>query len=196
MAKYNRLLEDVAAPAEGVIMGTKSLGMSLDTCTVPGSPKEDRIPAGKAELSLGIHGEAGVEQIDFVSAKQAMAAITDKLAALMETKPHVVLLNNPRGSSVLEMPILANELTTGSISKHLKAIIGPASMLTSLYLRGFSVSIYPVNAENAALFAEPCDPAGWLGFVEFKKVDVVELPDGLTPIQPVPSEHAATADLI
>ena len=42
----------------------RSLGMSLDTCTIPGAADGGPHPgAGKAELGLGIHGEPGVEQI-------------------------------------------------------------------------------------------------------------------------------------
>ena len=63
LAEDGQSLENVTQAAERVIAGAKTLGMSLDTCTVPGSPKEDRIPAGKVELGLGIHGESGVEQI-------------------------------------------------------------------------------------------------------------------------------------
>src|SRR5436189_1479415 len=58
-------LDAVTKAAKHVIDGVISIGMSLDTCTVPGSPKENRIADGKAELGLGIHGEAGVEQVDF-----------------------------------------------------------------------------------------------------------------------------------
>ena len=68
------------AAAQRVIAGAISIGMSLDTCTVPGSPKEDRIAAGKAELGLGIHGEAGIEQVDFTGARAAMAMVVDRLA--------------------------------------------------------------------------------------------------------------------
>jgi dihydroxyacetone kinase len=62
-----------------------SIGMSLDTCTVPGSPKEDRIEAGKAELGLGIHGEAGVEQVDFAGARAAMGMVVDRLLRIWAT---------------------------------------------------------------------------------------------------------------
>ena len=62
-------LDTVTAAARRVIAGTRIIGMSLDTCTVPGSPKEDRIPQGKAELGLGIHGEAGIEQVDYTDAR-------------------------------------------------------------------------------------------------------------------------------
>jgi dihydroxyacetone kinase len=43
MAESGATLDDITSAAERVIAGTKSIGMSLDTCTVPGSPKEDRI---------------------------------------------------------------------------------------------------------------------------------------------------------
>ena len=41
MAESGASLHDVTSAAERVIAGTKSIGMSLDTCTVPGSPKEE-----------------------------------------------------------------------------------------------------------------------------------------------------------
>lgn len=63
MAENGANLEACTMAAERVRNATRSIGMSLDTCTVPGSLKEDRIPLGMAELGLGIHGEAGVEQV-------------------------------------------------------------------------------------------------------------------------------------
>lgn len=184
------------AMAESVIKGTKSIGMSLDTCTVPGSPKEQRIGAGKAELGLGIHGEAGVLQVDYHNAEQAMAAVTAKLAAVMDPVPHVVLLNNLGGASELEMSILANDLVKSSIGKNLKLIVGPAAMMTSLDMRGFSVSVFPLKAEDHAWLSAPCAPSAWPGCTAIKPVRTVELPDGLRPIQPIPSEHKATAGFL
>jgi dihydroxyacetone kinase len=78
MAEAGADLDTIAAAAQGVIKGAISIGMSLDTCTVPGSPKEDRIAGGKAELGLGIHGEAGVEQVDFSGARAAMQMVVEK----------------------------------------------------------------------------------------------------------------------
>ena len=193
MAESGATLDDITAVAERVIKGTKSIGMSLDTCTVPGSPKENRIGAGKAELGLGIHGEAGVQQIDYHNAAQAMAAVTAKLAAVMQDAPHAVLLNNLGGATELEMSILANDLVKSSIGKNLKLIVGPAALMTSLDMRGFSVSVYPLSAEDHAWLTAPCGPSAWPGCKPIKPVRVIELPDGLRPIQPIPSEHKATA---
>lgn len=196
MAESGATLDDITATAERVIAGIKSIGMSLDTCTVPGSPKEHRIAAGKAELGLGIHGEAGVQQIDYHNAEQAMAAVTAKLAAVMEDKPHVALLNNLGGASVLEMSILANDLVKSAIGKRIKLMVGPAAMMTSLDMRGFSVSVYPLSAEDHAWLSAPCAPAAWPGCKTLAPVRLLELPDGLRPIRPMPSEHKPTADFL
>lgn len=193
MAESGASLEDVTKVAEHVVKHTKSIGMSLDTCTVPGSPKENRIGEGKAELGLGIHGEAGAQQIDYHNAEQAIAAVTAKLAATMENKPHVVLLNNLGGASVLEMAILANELVKSPIGKNLKLMIGPAALMTSLDMRGFSVSVYPLSAEDHAWLSAPCGPSAWPRCQTIQPVRVLDLPDGLRPIQPIPSEHRETA---
>lgn len=163
---------------------------------MPGSPKEQRIGAGKAELGLGIHGEAGVQQVDYHNAEQAMAAVTAKLAAVMQDTPHVVLLNNLGGATELEMSILANDLVKSSIGKNLKLMVGPAALMTSLDMRGFSVSVYPLSAEDHAWLTAPCGPSAWPGCKAIKPLRIIELPDGLRPIQPIPSEHKATADFL
>lgn len=193
LAESGASLDDVTAAAERVIDGTRSIGMSLDTCTVPGSPKENRIGAGKAELGLGIHGEAGVQQIDYHNAEQAMDAVTAKLAGVMESKPHVALLNNLGGATVLEMSILARELIRSPIGANLKLMVGPAALMTSLDMRGFSVSVYPLGPQDHDLLAAPSAPSAWPGCKVVSPVRVVDLPDGLRPIQPIPSEHKATA---
>jgi len=192
LAEGGASLEKVTTAANQVAAGTQSLGMSLDTCTVPGSPKEERIAPGKAELGLGIHGESGVEQIDYETAKHAVGAVVEKLAQVMADTPHVVLLNNLGGASVLEMSILANELLSSSIADKLKLIVGPAALMTSLDMRGFSISIYPASAEEDALLQVPVEPAAWPGCMSIGAATIVDLPDGLTPIQPIPSAHDET----
>ncbi|WP_116134595.1 dihydroxyacetone kinase subunit DhaK [Tropicimonas sp. IMCC34043] len=193
LAESGADLDTVTAAADRVIAGTKSIGMSLDTCTVPGSPKEQRIQSGKAELGLGIHGEAGVEQVDYTDAQSAMRMVADRLAAHMAPgRPHVAILNNLGGTSVLEMQILAHELVRSPIGGRLKHLVGPASLMTSLEMRGFSVSVYPASAEDLVALAAPTPLAAWPGLSTLVPVGVVELPDGLRPIRPVPSDHPPT----
>ncbi len=191
MAESGASLDDIAAVAQEIIDGVISLGMSLDTCTVPGAPPEDRIPAGKAELGLGIHGEAGVEQVDFASAGAAMKMVSDKLQRHLTGVPYVALLNNLGATTPLEMSILAEELSRSDIATSIKHLIGPAAMMTSLDMHGFSVSLLPAKAEWLDALRQDVAPAAWPGIGDVAPPKVLPLPDGLTPIQPMPSAHAA-----
>lgn len=193
LAETGAALDEVAAAARRVIAGVKSIGMSLETCTIPGAPKEDRIPKGSAELGLGIHGEAGVEQVPYSDAATAMAMVVEKLNGF--SKPdatNVALLNNLGGASVLEMSVLAHELVTSGLAGSVKYLVGPAAMMTSLDMRGFSVSVYPASAEDVMALKSPTPLASWPGLDMVRPVEVVELPDGLRPIRPIASDHPAT----
>ena len=196
LADTGASLSDVTKVAENVIAGTKSIGMSLDTCTVPGSPKDDRIEVGKAELGLGIHGEPGFEKLDYIDAKQAIAAVVDKLGVLMDDSQHVVLLNNLGGVSVLEMSILANELVNSAIGEKLKLIVGPASLMTAIDMRGFSVSVYPLDPISEELLKADTVISAWPGAKEIRPIAIVDLPEGLSPIAHVPTKDDGMADLI
>lgn len=192
LAEQGVSLDAITKRVEKVISGTKTIGMSLDTCTVPGSPKETRIPRGMAELGLGIHGEAGVEQIQYTDAKQAMGAVVAKLSSHMGEGKHVALLNNLGGASVLEMAVLTNELVSSQIADRLTWLVGPASMVTSLDMRGFSVSVYAADADDVEALSEATTLSAWPGLAEISPVTVLNLPDGLAPIKPLPSQHAET----
>ena len=192
MAEQGASLEEITKVVEHVISSTLTIGMSLDTCTVPGSPKEDRIPKGKAELGLGIHGEAGVEQVNFSSAKAAMESVVNKLSVTVKDLPHVALLNNLGATSVLEMSILAKELVNSSIGPKLKWIIGPAAMMTSLDMHGFSLSVFPANSAELKLLKTPTALSAWPGLHDVSPVNIINLPDGLKPIKPLPSQHKET----
>lgn len=196
LAEQGADLDTVTAAARRVIAGTRSIGMSLDTCRVPGSPKEDRIPEGKAELGLGIHGEAGVEQVDFAGARAAVATMAERLSAVMGEGPHVALINNLGGASVLEMSVLAHDLLGSAIGGRITHAIGPAPLMTSLDMQGFSVSVFPAEAGELALLKTPVPIAAWPGVSQVRPIAVAALPDGLTPITPMPSNHETTRAFI
>lgn len=196
LAEQGRDLEAVTQAAERVIDGVVSIGMSLDTCTVPGSPKENRIERGKAELGLGIHGESGVEQVDFAGAAHAMDLVIDRLKAHAISGPHVALLNNLGGAMPLEMSVLAQEMLASKMGKHIKWLVGPAPLMTSLDMQGFSVSLLPVGPEEEAALKTSVAPVAWPGCIPVEDVQILPLPDGLAPIQPVPSSNAQRAAFI
>ena len=186
-------LSTVTKAAKAVIAKVVSIGMSLDTCTVPGSPKEDRIATGKAELGLGIHGEPGVQQVDFSDAVTAMFTVVKKLKQRVGAGECVALVNNLGSTTPLEMAVLTRALSETGIAHH---IIGPAAMMTSLDMHGFSVSVLPVGSDELAALKNPVDLVDWPGVNSIAQVKVAPLPDGLTPINPIPSNNPAIRDTI
>ena len=189
LAESGKSLADVAQAARSVIARVASIGMSLDTCTVPGSPKEDRIAAGMAELGLGIHGEPGVEQVAFANAAEAMATVVDKLKTAAGSGAKVCLLNNLGSTTPLEMSVLAHALATSGLASH---VIGPAPMMTSLDMHGFSVSVLDASEDELTALASPVNLAAWPGQNPVSEAAVTPLPDGLTPIEPIPSADPQT----
>ncbi len=196
MAQSGRSLEDIAAVASRMIGSIVSIGMSLDTCTVPGSPREDRIKPSHAELGLGIHGEAGVEQVPFTDAKSAIAAVTARLQETLSSGPHVALLNNLGGTSNLEMSVLAGELVRSVIADQIRFIVGPAAMMTALDMHGVSLSLLPVSDEIEDAMRARVEPSSWPVMQRFGEVATQPLADGLTPPRPEPSEHGERRALI
>jgi len=195
-AESGKSLQEVTAIAQSVIEKTASIGMSLDTCTVPGAEKEDRIAAGKAELGLGIHGEAGVQQVDFVDGKMAMQMVVEKLLEHINGKTVVALLNNLGSTTPLEMSVLAHELVNSAESGSIQHLIGPAPLMTSLDMHGFSVSVLPLDGDDLAALNAPVELAAWPGVNEVSAPLVDPIPDGLSPVEPIPSENAATRALL
>ena len=196
LAENGADLRTVAAAARKVGSKAKSIGMSLSTCTIPGSPKEDRIPPGRAELGLGIHGEAGVEQVAFTDANVAVAAMIEHLSQEMEDRPHVALINNLGGTSVLEMSIILNAIRHSAISPRVVHVVGPAAMMTSLDMHGFSISMYPADDAEIALLKQHTPLAAWPRMSRLGQVAVHVLPDGLTPVTPMPSAHKQTQEFL
>jgi dihydroxyacetone kinase len=192
MAENGADLDACTLTAERVIDASRSIGMSLDTCTVPESPKENRIPHGMAELGLGIHGEAGIEQVASNGAADAISKVTDRLVATMSEGPHAVLINNLGAASVLEMSILTHSLLSGEITDQIKFIVGPAALMTALDMHGFSVSVMALSKGDDTLLSQSTTAPAWPGCNPVVATPVLPLPDGLSPVRVPASAHEPT----
>lgn len=189
-------LEAVTAAARRAAGKVMSIGLSLDTCTVPGSQKGDRIPPGKIELGLGIHGEAGAAVIAFAGARQAMVDAISKLQPRMTGGRYAALLNNLGATTGLEMAILANDLRLSAIGSSISHIVGPAAMMTALDMHGFSLTLYELDSVDEALLATPTPIEAWPGLKPVTAPRILPLPDGLSPKRSVPSAAPATEALL
>jgi dihydroxyacetone kinase len=142
---------------------------------------------------LGIHGEPGVEQVDFTGARVAMDIMLGRLRPHLGSGTRVALLNNLGSTTPIEMAVLAHALAEAGIAQH---VIGPAPMMTSLDMHGFSVSMIEADEAELTALAEPVPMAAWPGMNRVVAVPVMPLPDGLAPIEPIPSVNARTRTIL
>jgi dihydroxyacetone kinase len=105
-------------------------------------------------------------------------------------------LNNLGSTTPLEMSVLAEELARSPLGAKVKWMIGPAPLMTSLDMHGFSVSLLPVDHAQVTSLAAPVAPHAWPSLSPFGAISIRPIPDGLSPIQPVPSAHPARRALI
>lgn len=162
LADKGKSLAAVAEAARAVAKATVSFGISLSSCTIPGVGQNNRVPKGKAELGLGIHGEPGVELVDFTGAKQAAGILTEKLFAnVAKAKSYALLLNNLGGATPLEMDVIAHEILKSPAAKTIKLVVGPALLMTSLDMHGISASLLPLDAHYEEALTALVAPNAW-----------------------------------
>lgn len=189
-------LDDVTQAALRAQANVISIGMSLDTCRVPGSPKEDRIPPGEIEVGLGIHGEPGAARIPFGGARPSMNEAVAALMPKMTGGNYAALLNNLGGTSALEMLVLTEALLNSEIGRQISHIVGPASMMTALDMHGYSVSLFPLTVEDEILLAEPTPLKAWPGLKPIVEPVVLPMPRGVSGQKYEPSYDSKVAAIV
>ena len=76
----------------------------------------------------------------------------------------MALLNNLGGTTPLEMAVLADELVALAARRATSAgMVGPAPLMTSLDMHGFSVSLLPATPDGSRRSAPPVGAAGLAG---------------------------------
>mmetsp|Transcript_10055 Transcript_10055/g.14025 ORF Transcript_10055/g.14025 Transcript_10055/m.14025 type:complete len:389 (-) Transcript_10055:5-1171(-) len=147
-AEAGRSLQAVKGEAENVASCIASVGVSASVCHIPGREESSRIPAGKMEMGLGIHGEPGAETIDRHPVNHL---VNDMLNIILDQKhdrgfmslegnDSVIVLVNSLGSvTPIEINIAAKEVIANLEGKgvHVERVVtGP--LMTSMDMAGFS----------------------------------------------------------
>lgn len=190
-------LKTVAAMAQKASDGLVSLGISLSSCTLPGIGREDRVPHGKAELGLGLHGEPGVDLVNLESARQAALMVADRLfAAAKPAKSYALLVNNLGSTTALEMSLLTNEVLASKHGAKIKLVLGPAMLVSSLDMHGFSLSLLPLTPDFEKALLSPASPLVWPPIRGHVKPKLVKLPKEMKSKGYKPSKNAALAALV
>lgn len=180
LAERGASLDEVAAAARAAASAIWSLGVSLEGCTIPGAPPTERLAADEGELGLGIHGEPGVEKIALQSVRSLVALMTTRLlAALPRERAHgrfALLVNDLGAVPPIEMSVIAHELLGSALAEHVDLVVGPAPLMTSLDMNGFSISLLELDAQRRAALLAPCGVAAWPGAHEPRALELRPLP--------------------
>ncbi|NQX37383.1 dihydroxyacetone kinase [Pedobacter steynii] len=163
LAEEGKSLEEIAAIAQQVIDKTASIGLSLTECQHLGQETSSRLNDDQVELGLGIHGEPGIEVIPYAKADQLMALAMEKLEANLPDihGRYAMIFNNMGSVSPIEMSLLVNAFRKTKLAAKIDYMIGPAALMSSINMSGFSVSVLLLSPEiEKALLAE-AEPNAW-----------------------------------
>ncbi len=184
-------LPEVAAMARLAVANVHTIGVARTSCTLPGVRRAQRIAEEQVEVGIGIHGERGAATGALGSAK---AVINDLCSRVSKSLPpggrYAVLFNNLGGLSVLESMLLYNELTAHPLFARVDYVAGPAFLVTSLDMAGFSLSFIKLEDPITTALLAPVSIPEW---PKFEKVTAPPPPLPHTPLRvdPQPSSNPA-----
>ena len=197
-AERGHNLATVLREAQYAAGHTFSLGLALASCPFPQDAEAaPRHHADQAELGMGIHGEPGASVIATQNSAEIVTLMTEKLsAALPETGRLAVMINNLGGVSVAEMAILTRELAHTPLHQRIDWLIGPASLVTALDMKGFSLTAIVLEESIEKALLSAVETAGWQTPVQPRKISVMPSSLRSSRVEFAPSENSVVADYV
>lgn len=162
-------LEQLATTTRKACLQTRSIGTAMAPGSIPatGKPTFD-LPPGKIGLGMGIHGEQGVAEIDFMPADELTPMMLDLIVkdyaddtdveALKPGDEIIFFINSLGSTTMMECLICmrkAEEYLEALGVEIFDVIIGP--LVTCQEMAGISFSITRVDDELKHLWSMPCE---------------------------------------
>lgn len=164
MAERGATLDDVERVARAVNAATRSMGVAVSACEVPGSGRLSfELADDEMEIGLGLHGEPGVRRGPLLTADETAGILVETILADLERPSghEVALLVNGLGATAqLDLYILyraarrALEEAGNVVSR---SMVG--EYITSLEMAGASVTVTRLDAELRDLLDAPARAA-------------------------------------
>ena len=189
-ARAGASLDEVKRAAERVASRVRSIGLSFSSCTIPGQPTEERMGPDEVELGLGIHGEPGASIIPYRPARELATTLAARLDRALgeERTPVALLLNDLGGVPPIEMAVATRSLLE-IFPRDVALVFGPARAMTSLDMKGFSVSALPLDPETQRALLAPVGPSAWPAGRPAEAPRPIALPAALAPKAFAPSAN-------
>lgn len=173
-AEQGKSLKDATKIAQQAIDATASIGVAAAGCSLPGGgedEEEQRIESGHVELGLGIHGEPGVSTMKTQNSQKVVDTLVSKLAAHVKKSDKLaVLINNLGGVSPLEMNQITKEVVHSALGNSIRYLIGPASLVSALDMKGFSLSVIALKGGIEEALLADVEASGWHPLVRLEKL--------------------------
>jgi dihydroxyacetone kinase-like protein len=165
-AEQGASLQDVTAAAAKAVARTRTVGVALAPCQVPGAAQPTfTIADDEMEMGMGIHGEPGIWRDKL---KPADAIADEMIDRLLADKPddagsRVALLVNSLGATPLEELFILYRRIAQRLEQEKIEIVQPlvGRYTTSMEMSGASVSLCFTDAELEELLAAPASCPFW-----------------------------------
>jgi dihydroxyacetone kinase len=160
MAERGASLDEVERLGRKANAATRSMGVALSPCEVPGSGRPTfELPPDMMEIGMGVHGEPGVRRGPLQSADEIGASLVDAILSDMDTPSGhdlALMVNGLGATSHLDLYILyraARKLLEGAGNRVVTSHVG--EYITSLEMTGASVTVMELDTELRDLLAAP-----------------------------------------
>lgn len=196
-AEQGRSLREVTQIASRAIEATNSIGLAFSTCHIPGEARDNRVEAGHSELGMGIHGEPGVSILKSQNSREIVDIVSEKLHELLPSEKKVALLcNNLGGFSALEMAVLTREVLASALGKQVSHLIGPATLVSALDMKGFSLSTLVLDQQLEQALQAPVEAFGWQPLVAVRPLKTLQGKKASTQLSFTPSANQQAGDVV
>lgn len=154
-------LQQVKSVGEWAISGLRTIGVAIAPCIVPseGEPSFELGP-DEMEIGMGLHGEPGILRSKLMSANKTAEYMLERLLTDYSYKgcEVVVMINGLGGTPIMELYLLNNFIADYLASRGVRVydtLIG--DYMTSMEMKGFSLSLLRLDPHLKALYDAPCD---------------------------------------
>ncbi len=167
-AEAGKSLVEVAALAREVAASVGTMGIALDSCTLPSADQKNFVlKDNEIEVGLGIHGEAGVRRSEMMPAIELTKLVLDNILEELGsslTPPVALLVNGLGATPPMELSIIQYDALSDLRTRGIEVgRVWNGTLLSALDMPGFSLSVLPIKPEwGNYLDSETTAPA-WPG---------------------------------
>lgn len=159
-AEAGATLDEVLTTARKANSATRSMGVALSPCQVPGAPRPTfELPADEIEIGMGVHGEPGIRRGKLQTADEIADALVSAIVTDMpadHSTDAALLVNGLGATAYLDQYVLygaARDALAARGFSVLRSLVG--EYITSLEMAGASITVTLLDDELTTLLDAP-----------------------------------------